>query len=422
MFQKPKLDQYKTKESSDVGLGERVQDLSSCDFSPIMIRTDISNRVSLPCYHFRHSPMDNRRNYYRILEVQPDAPPEVIRQNYKLLMQKLRMHPDFGGNQRDAALINVAYDTLRNPQKRAIYDRKLLQENNIVQLSQGHLKRPTLFSRKQKLYSEPFRNENRRNYYRLLQVQPDAHAAVIRERYLYLLQNNDIPQEMLHEAYVVLNNAQQRIAYDRLLKKHGHNKAVQKLQARADHLKKSSDEEILFLAGSASVPDDHIDYAGTMPAVQDFSAPSETGGAFDSLITRYCAFCKTPHAYNHRPESGPLCPTCSSPLFSFADDQQEKRTRSLDRIKKTGTIFFYVYWPGHKLRGSLFDLSPQGLRFTTAFGLDTGQIIKIDGEKFKAAAEVVHNKLLDDRLSSIGVRFRTVAFHSAKGNFLTTSV
>ena len=368
--------------------------------------------------------MDNRRNYYRILEVQPDAPPEVIRQNYKLLMQKLRMHPDFGGNQRDAALINVAYDTLRHPEKRSAYDRKLLQENNIVQLSQGHLKRPTLFSRKQKLAIEPYQNQNRRNYYRLLQVQPDAHAAVIRERYLSLVQAGDIPQEMLHEAYVVLNNAQQRIAYDRLLKKYGHNKAVRKLQDRAEQLNNASDEELLSLAAAESDPgaNDPSPSADFLPVAKDFNTPSATAQAFDPLITRYCAFCKTPHAFTRLPDAGQFCPTCSSPLFTLEDDQRDKRTRSLARMKKTGTIVFYVYWPGHQLRGTLFDLSPQGLRFTTPFGLDTGQIIKIDGETFKAVAEVVHNKVLNNNLSSTGVRFRTVAFRSAKGNFLTTSV
>jgi hypothetical protein len=38
----------------------------------------------------------NRRNYYRILHVQPDAPMEVIRASYRTLMQKLRFHPDLG--------------------------------------------------------------------------------------------------------------------------------------------------------------------------------------------------------------------------------------------------------------------------------------------------------------------------------------
>ena len=56
--------------------------------------------------------MDNRRNYYRILHVQPDAPTEIIKSSYRTLMQKLRMHPDLGGDQWNATLINEAYQTL----------------------------------------------------------------------------------------------------------------------------------------------------------------------------------------------------------------------------------------------------------------------------------------------------------------------
>ena len=66
--------------------------------------------------------MNNRRNYYRILHVQKDAPEEIIRTSYRTLMQRMRMHPDLGGNHQDASLINEAYATLIDPQLRAEYD------------------------------------------------------------------------------------------------------------------------------------------------------------------------------------------------------------------------------------------------------------------------------------------------------------
>jgi len=69
---------------------------------------------------------ENKRNYYRILHVQADAPLEIIRSSYRTLMQQLKMHPDLGGEHWDAALINEAYATLSNPEKRAEYDRDLL--------------------------------------------------------------------------------------------------------------------------------------------------------------------------------------------------------------------------------------------------------------------------------------------------------
>ncbi|MFT5395826.1 MAG: DnaJ-class molecular chaperone [Gammaproteobacteria bacterium] len=40
---------------------------------------------------------NERRNYYRILNIQPDAPLEIIKNNYRTLLQKLRLHPDLGG-------------------------------------------------------------------------------------------------------------------------------------------------------------------------------------------------------------------------------------------------------------------------------------------------------------------------------------
>ncbi len=67
----------------------------------------------------------NRRNYYRILQVQPDAHDAVIRTAYRTLMQKLRLHPDLGGDGATAALINEAYAVLSDPAHRAEYDARL---------------------------------------------------------------------------------------------------------------------------------------------------------------------------------------------------------------------------------------------------------------------------------------------------------
>ena len=71
--------------------------------------------------------MENRRNFYRILHVQPDAPVEIIRTSYRTLMQRLKMHPDLGGDHWNAALINEAYAVLTDPVKRAAYDQEFRQ-------------------------------------------------------------------------------------------------------------------------------------------------------------------------------------------------------------------------------------------------------------------------------------------------------
>ena len=74
--------------------------------------------------------MKNRRNYYRILHVQPGAPTAVIRSSYRTLMQRLKMHPDLGGDHRDAALVNEAYAVLIDPSARAEYDASLAIAGN----------------------------------------------------------------------------------------------------------------------------------------------------------------------------------------------------------------------------------------------------------------------------------------------------
>lgn len=66
--------------------------------------------------------MENRRNLYRILHVQPDAPEEIIQSSYRTLMMKLRRHPDLGGDHYTATLINEAYAVLSDPARRAAYD------------------------------------------------------------------------------------------------------------------------------------------------------------------------------------------------------------------------------------------------------------------------------------------------------------
>lgn len=69
----------------------------------------------------RNDPV-GERDYYRILHVQPDAPLEVIRSSYRTLMQRMRAHPDLGGDNRRAAALNEAWSVLRHPEKRASYD------------------------------------------------------------------------------------------------------------------------------------------------------------------------------------------------------------------------------------------------------------------------------------------------------------
>lgn len=81
--------------------------------------------------------MRNRRNYYRILHIQPDAAPAIVRSSYRALMLQLEMHPDHGGDHWNAALINEAYAILSDPRKREEYDQELLKAGGRKGLERG---------------------------------------------------------------------------------------------------------------------------------------------------------------------------------------------------------------------------------------------------------------------------------------------
>ena len=66
--------------------------------------------------------MSTQHDYYGILHVHPDAPVEIVRASYRTLMQRMRLHPDLGGDNELAQLVNEAYAILSNPSKRAKYD------------------------------------------------------------------------------------------------------------------------------------------------------------------------------------------------------------------------------------------------------------------------------------------------------------
>jgi curved DNA-binding protein CbpA len=73
--------------------------------------------------------MKDQPNYYRILQVQPDALSEVIHASYRTLMRELKIHPDLGGSTTEAALLNAAYETLSDPRRRADYDEELFHQS-----------------------------------------------------------------------------------------------------------------------------------------------------------------------------------------------------------------------------------------------------------------------------------------------------
>ena len=72
------------------------------------------------------------KNYYEVLGITPTASDQNIKAAYRKLARKY--HPDIVGGSGQSnvmAIINEAYETLIDPDKRAAYDRKLEAESEI---------------------------------------------------------------------------------------------------------------------------------------------------------------------------------------------------------------------------------------------------------------------------------------------------
>ena len=70
--------------------------------------------------------MTNTPDYYATLRVQPDATQQEISRAYRALMRS--HHPDVGGGTTpEGELLEImqAFNVLRDPQRRAAYDRQL---------------------------------------------------------------------------------------------------------------------------------------------------------------------------------------------------------------------------------------------------------------------------------------------------------
>jgi DnaJ domain len=61
-------------------------------------------------------------DYYEILQVHPRASAEMVKKAYRTLMGEMGGHPDLGGDEERAKLLNEAYTVLNDPDLRRAYD------------------------------------------------------------------------------------------------------------------------------------------------------------------------------------------------------------------------------------------------------------------------------------------------------------
>jgi DnaJ domain len=61
-------------------------------------------------------------DYYEVLQVHPRASAEMIKKAYRTLMGEMGGHPDLGGDEERAKLLNEAHTVLGDPDLRRAYD------------------------------------------------------------------------------------------------------------------------------------------------------------------------------------------------------------------------------------------------------------------------------------------------------------
>ncbi len=365
---------------------------------------------------------EERRNYYRTLNVQPDAPLESIKNNYRTLLQKLKLHPDLGGEEWNASIINEAYNVLRDSKKRAAYDKELLKRYDLKSLSRGNLvKKPTFQTTKSLINKD--RHGNKRNFYRLFNIQPDSSKQIVKTTYLSLVKNSNKPKELLDEAYAVLSNPDKRALYDKLLSRDSHAYALKKLipgQHNKNEKLQTKTKQIhnafaSTLSNSVKIKKSHVNSI----------YGDDSKKYYQPVITQYCTFCKTPHNQSPCKHTAALCNDCKSPLFPPSKTFLEQQRRDVIRLSKNSTISFYAYWPGKKITGYISDISPTGVQLLSSKHLNKDQIIKLDGDDFKAVGKVSYSKENNDndqKISQIsGIKFLTVNFNKSKGQFFSES-
>ena len=80
-----------------------------------------------------------REDYYKILGVEKDATENVIKKAYR--KSAIMLHPDKNPEDKEAAgrfkVIGEAYETLMDPEKKAQYDKKLINPSNMSAQKDG---------------------------------------------------------------------------------------------------------------------------------------------------------------------------------------------------------------------------------------------------------------------------------------------
>ncbi|MEM6986159.1 MAG: J domain-containing protein [Pseudomonadota bacterium] len=327
--------------------------------------------------------MDNRRNSYRLLRVQPEAPTGLIKQSYRTLMQHMRLHPDLGGDTEQAALINLAYRTLVDPRKRAREDTDLIERGlppKVIGVGplQTYPKHAATARRDQ---------VNRRHYARVLSLQPDAEQPLVESAKKWIMRTSwgASNRDLVTRAHATLSDRSTRERYMALLAQHSHHGALHALAA----------ETLAHVSG--------LESASPEPESRD-----------------RCPFCNAetvPLSQHHAAR----CQRCDSPLTPPPPlTGLSQGRRSATRVRRNQNAVISLGWPIERLRVTVTDLSPLGVAFCSTHPIRYVPVVRIETADLVAVVELTHG--CSTHLGhAYGGHYLTAHFDAESGTFLRES-
>lgn len=216
------------------------------------------------------------------------------------------------------------------------------------------------------------------DYYRILQVEPDAPAPIIQASYRTLVLRalgaspGSVDFGLLDTAYAVLGDSQRRAEYD-------------------------------------------SERAGRAAAPQDAQSAEHDG------TTAKCLFCGESTRFDRVLEPDDECGRCASPLYP-ADRRRLQRSgqRTLRRIPKRHPVSASVTWPHDTpILGEMRNLSLDGMAFESNVLFRLDQIVRIDCLELHALGRIAHagTATKGPYRFSAGVEFLTLRLRQGGGSF-----
>lgn len=225
---------------------------------------------------------------------------------------------------------------------------------------------------------------NRRNYYRVLHVQPEAPAEVVKAAYraLMTLHHPDLGGDhamavSLNEAYAVLSDSGRRAAYNK--------------ERAAKSTRKAPAPAAAPPTGSGNRPALHL-----------------------------CPFCDQSVSAAIRADS--RCSRCRSPLAQVArtDNAKPNERRGMLRVSKSDWALLHTDWRADAIDVRMRDLSLDGLSVYSGAALPLHRRVRIVGSAFDVVADIVQCRRMNNVFTLHG-RVMTALFATPAGGFVSTT-